>query len=239
MEMVGSIRKASQRDSKAEVRKEPVAVLVAALDKIATWFERQAARDEAQAKNTRFGTLSEAYAADAKNYRAMAKHAREAIAQAGAQVMTSSPQSPDETLGGAKITEKLFQDHMRSLHYPERDSSNGLAPGIGIYLPMRRDPRRAVTCADGFTISVQGGWGKYSSPRDDIAGDYAAWECGFPSAEPLTAELKQRAEDPGRWLDTVYGYVPTAVVIAEIEAHGGFAALPSDERTGPREGGGK
>ena len=50
------------------------------LDKIATWMERQAAHDEAEAsKPNQFITLKEAYTADAKNYRAMAKEARVAL----------------------------------------------------------------------------------------------------------------------------------------------------------------
>lgn len=53
--------------------------MFAALTKIATWFEDQAARCEKQAQDTRFITIAEASAADAKNYRAMARDARNAL----------------------------------------------------------------------------------------------------------------------------------------------------------------
>ena len=121
------------------------------------------------------------------------------------------------------ITEQEFQDHMRSLHEAELAPADGMTfPAIGIHHPQRRNPRRRVVCADGFHISVQAGWGKYSAPRDDIDGDYSMWECGFPSAEPLTEALRAKAESPDDLTSTVYGYVTTAEVIAEIEAHGGF-----------------
>lgn len=51
------------------------------LGKIATWFEAQADRSDATAsKSSRFSGLAEACRADAKNYRAMAKEARAALA---------------------------------------------------------------------------------------------------------------------------------------------------------------
>ena len=56
--------------------------LEAVLTKIETWMEKQAARDEAEAaKPGQFAMLKEAYIADAKNYRAMAKDARAALSR--------------------------------------------------------------------------------------------------------------------------------------------------------------
>lgn len=53
----------------------------AELIKIAGWLERQATRDEAEAnKPNQFVTMREACLADAKNYRATAKHVRAALA---------------------------------------------------------------------------------------------------------------------------------------------------------------
>lgn len=109
------------------------------------------------------------------------------------------------------MTESEFQTFMRSL----RDKPYEVAGKT--YYP----PRDRVTCADGFTISIQAGWGKYSLPRSDYDGDYAQWEYGFPSETPLSADLLLRAEDPSDYTGTVYGYVPTEIVIAELEAHGG------------------
>lgn len=78
-----------------------------------------------------------------------------------------------------------------------------------------------VVCMDGFTMSVQAGRGVYCSPRDD-AGPWLSVEVGFPSKiEPL---LWDYAEEPGRWTETVYGYVPIELVGAVIECHGGFAS---------------
>jgi len=46
------------------------------------WLEKQAAIDEASAKTCNFETLTKAYLADAKNYRAMAKDLRLATTKA-------------------------------------------------------------------------------------------------------------------------------------------------------------
>lgn len=54
--------------------------LVVVSAKIASWFERQAARNEDKAKTERFVTLKDAYIKDAKNYRAMARDLRVALA---------------------------------------------------------------------------------------------------------------------------------------------------------------
>jgi len=47
-----------------------------AVKKIIDWFEAQAKRDDIQAKNCRFNTLTAAYMADTKNYRKMASDLR-------------------------------------------------------------------------------------------------------------------------------------------------------------------
>lgn len=77
-----------------------------------------------------------------------------------------------------------------------------------------------MVCADGFSVSVQGHAGAYSSPRDDFADRYSAVECGFPSdKEDL---LMKYAEDDDKPTETVYGFVPVETVIAVIEKHGGL-----------------
>ena len=86
---------------------------------------------------------------------------------------------------------------------------------------LDRAPR--VTCADGFTVSVQAGECLYCSPRDN-AGPWVSVECGFPSeASELLAPY---AEDPSKPTETVYGYVPIRTVVALIDEHGGFAEAP-------------
>lgn len=79
-----------------------------------------------------------------------------------------------------------------------------------------------MECADGFSFSVQGHWGAYSTPRDDFADNYSAVEVGYPSerVEELMPFIDGKDSDP---LNTVYGWVPVAVVEAIIAAHGGLA----------------
>jgi len=77
-----------------------------------------------------------------------------------------------------------------------------------------------MLCADGFSVSVQGHWGAYSSPRDDFAESYSSVELGFPSAADDL--IQEHAEEPNSPTETVYGYVPVATVALLIEKHGGL-----------------
>ena len=83
-----------------------------------------------------------------------------------------------------------------------------------------------VVCTDGFEMSVQASEYHYCSPREtDISGLYRSWEVGFPTAVddaliPYCSELEKPT-------DTIYSYVPTAVVDAVIEKHGGLAGSGS------------
>lgn len=80
-----------------------------------------------------------------------------------------------------------------------------------------------VVCANGFTMSVQASRTHYCSPRTDV-GPWQSVEIGFPNRiEPL---LWEYAESPGRWTETVYGYVPVELAAAVIEVNGGFASQP-------------
>jgi hypothetical protein len=74
---------------------------------------------------------------------------------------------------------------------------------------------------DGFHVSIQAGKGKYSAPR--ITGHvegYTEFELGFPSAADDL--IQPYAEEGGKPTETVYGYVPVAVVVALAEKHGGI-----------------
>lgn len=87
--------------------------------------------------------------------------------------------------------------------------------------------RDAVRCADGFTISVQGGtWHHYCTPRSEhgqFTSAYDEVECGFPSeAEEL---LFNYAEDPSDLTGTVYAYVPIELVEEVIQKHGGIVVI--------------
>jgi hypothetical protein len=77
-----------------------------------------------------------------------------------------------------------------------------------------------ITCADGFSLSVQATHGAYCRPRTNIA-DWHEVEVGYPSDAPT--EFICYAEDPARPKETVYPYVPVELVVAEINKHGGIA----------------
>lgn len=111
--------------------------------------------------------------------------------------------------GGAAfpLTQEQFQEYMASL------SENGDIV------------RKRVTCADGFNISIQASSGHYCSPRETGEQWYYEWELGYPTAVPVTPEIIGYAENPESPLQTVYGYVPTLLVLTEINAHGGIRAL--------------
>lgn len=80
---------------------------------------------------------------------------------------------------------------------------------------------KAITCQDGFTISVQCSGGHYCSPRIITAiENYKTFEVGFPSEKEDL--LMEYAEDPENPTETVYGYVPLDVILKVIEKHGGI-----------------
>lgn len=78
---------------------------------------------------------------------------------------------------------------------------------------------RAIRCADGLELSVQASATHYCTPRDSI-GPWTAVEVGFPTQR--VEELLEYAENPSDPTDTVYGYVPVAVVEAVINSRGGI-----------------
>jgi hypothetical protein len=86
-----------------------------------------------------------------------------------------------------------------------------------------------IRCVDGFEISVQAFDGSYCQRNTD--GKLITVECGFPTATPKTAELRNHAELYGTsdYTETVYPYTPIEVVQAELATHGGIVdgCLPS------------
>lgn len=88
----------------------------------------------------------------------------------------------------------------------------------GNYEIREHTPR--VVCADGFNMSVQVSGNHYCSPRVNDAVEYAEVEIGYPSErEELLMPFAEREEHP---TETVYGYVPVALVDEVIAKHGGF-----------------
>ena len=85
-----------------------------------------------------------------------------------------------------------------------------------------------VVCADGFSVSVQASGFNYCAPRTD-EGPWESVECGFPSEKDPV--LEKWAEDPSAeicedtgYVQTVYGWVPSQVILRVIESHGGLVS---------------
>ena len=75
-----------------------------------------------------------------------------------------------------------------------------------------------VKFKSGFGVSIQASSRSYCDPKNNH-GPYTAVELGFPTAsEPLIMEY---AEDRNNPTETVYGWVPAAVVTALVIKHGG------------------
>ncbi len=81
--------------------------------------------------------------------------------------------------------------------------------------------RPRIICADGFDVSIQASNSHYCTPRIND-GPYMAVEIGYPSEE--VPEWMEYAETPADPLSTVYGYVPTKIVDAVLDQHGGIAS---------------
>lgn len=75
--------------------------------------------------------------------------------------------------------------------------------------------RPRIRCSDGYTVSVQAGWGIYSVPRND-SDCYTHVEIGFPSEH--YGEFDQWSDGAG-----VFAYVPVDVVDKVLNDHGGIA----------------
>lgn len=88
--------------------------------------------------------------------------------------------------------------------------------------------RTRIILADGESVSVQANAYAYCSPRNNMSWidlssfsvPYYEYELGFPSF--VDAEWLEYAEQPEKPLDTVYGYVPVAIVQKVLDAHGGI-----------------
>lgn len=103
--------------------------------------------------------------------------------------------------------------------FPNSAAKRGAASTSRDFLAKHRACPR-ITCADGFTMSVQASEFHYCAPRQTDCPSYTRVEVGFPSeAQP---ELMEWAEDADKPTETVYGWVPVEVVDALIEKHGGL-----------------
>jgi len=132
--------------------------------------------------------------------------------------------------------------------YLEKTAKVMIIKQPGIFLVIQK-VRHHITCADGFTVSVQASethyckpritqyydgehwqkeildkWGMYGSgvfEAKDSFTPYETVEIGYPSSvEPDILDFADGADDP---TDTVYGYVPVEIVDKVLEKHGGIA----------------
>ena len=92
-------------------------------------------------------------------------------------------------------------------------------------------PRPAITCADGFTVSVQASWAHYAHDsngrrpfaHEDTVLPWTLVEVGYPSARPEPwDQWALLADDPSNF-ECIYGYVPVDMVRRLIQFHGGEA----------------
>lgn len=108
---------------------------------------------------------------------------------------------------GRKLKRMAVIEFLESTHKPIKDSE---------FLETR--PR--IECKDGFSISVQAGYGKYSMPSTNIeTGEYFLVELGYPSEPDVL--INHYADDKTNYKNTIYPYVPVVVVERLIEKHGG------------------
>ena len=116
-----------------------------------------------------------------------------------------------------KINE--FIKHNLKVTYPAEEYSS-----MEHMLTSTRLPH--IICSDGFSMSVQVGYSLYSTPKK-LAKRYSAVEIGYPSDhEPLIEKYAEftpfdENEEPD-FTNTVYPYVPVAVVNRVLKKHGGI-----------------
>ena len=129
------------------------------------------------------------------------------------------------------LTDALFQRYMNAIRTKMKKLMLGDDYGHG---DMIYEVRPRIVCEDGFEFSCQAGWGKYSCPRRDDSTSYSEWELGFPSKPFICEEITGKSEG-SQLTQTVYGYVPTSLIINEIERHGGIVKAALSKALGETE----
>ena len=85
-------------------------------------------------------------------------------------------------------------------------------------------PLPRVTCADGFSMSIQAGTGLYSE-QQKTSKKYSKVEIGFPSEHESLIESYAEGhgfEDDLDYTRTVYPYVPVGIINKVLRKHGGI-----------------
>lgn len=86
--------------------------------------------------------------------------------------------------------------------------------------------RPRVCCADGYSVSIQAGWGIYSKPQED-ADTYEMVELGFPSMID---------EDLAEYYDgSICAFVPVDLVDKVMQKHGGIVGADFSNTSGSWE----
>lgn len=81
---------------------------------------------------------------------------------------------------------------------------------------------KPVYCVDGASLSVQASRYHYCAPKNN-EGPYSLFEVGFPSVKPPESWRDLCEGDFNtQACDTVYAYVPMALIVEFIELHGGL-----------------
>ena len=78
-----------------------------------------------------------------------------------------------------------------------------------------------IICQDGFQASVQASNFHYCKPQKDNLKEYKSVEIGFPT-EYMGDEFIKYCDDIEDPTNTIYSYVPVALVEALVERHGGL-----------------
>jgi hypothetical protein len=107
----------------------------------------------------------------------------------------------------SKIRLSVKRDFREWLEYTHQQLLN---------FPYRARPK--IVCYDGFTMSVQGGIGSYSTPRQFV-NNFSKMEIGYPSH---FEELIHSYAETDDYTHTIYPYVPVSLIIEVIEKHGGM-----------------
>ena len=110
------------------------------------------------------------------------------------------------------------------------DSQTGISATQFMYLTSSGDEylvRPRARCADGFSISIQGGTRfHYCQPRE-LCRIFESVELGFPNqVEDLIMPYIDGSEDNP--LGNVYGFVPIEVVDEMITKHGGIVDVDAN-----------
>ena len=84
---------------------------------------------------------------------------------------------------------------------------------------MERKIYKPLVCEDGFGMSIQASEGNYCTPRNNV-GPYVSVEVGYPTE--VDNLLLPYAEDPSNPTSTVYGWVPSDIILEVITKRGGI-----------------